>query len=143
MRALTLRQPWAHAVAHLGKRVENRGWSPPAHLVEEVIAIHAGVTVDEDDALHLVDLGHELPRELVRGAVIAVAVLEGVVTREDALPDDQRRWWVGPFGWVLADVVALPKPVPCRGAQGLWAVPLSVKIAVRAQLSTQPPGASR
>lgn len=26
MKALSLTQPWAHAVVHLGKRVENRDW---------------------------------------------------------------------------------------------------------------------
>jgi hypothetical protein len=28
MRAITLKQPWAYAVCHLGKRVENRAWKP-------------------------------------------------------------------------------------------------------------------
>lgn len=27
MKALSIRQPWAHAILHLGKRVENRDWS--------------------------------------------------------------------------------------------------------------------
>jgi len=26
MKALSVRQPWAHAILHLGKRVENRDW---------------------------------------------------------------------------------------------------------------------
>lgn len=27
MKALSIRQPWAHAILHLGKRVENRDWA--------------------------------------------------------------------------------------------------------------------
>lgn len=42
MRALTLWQPWAHAIAHLGKRVENRPWPPPREMIGKRIAIHAG-----------------------------------------------------------------------------------------------------
>lgn len=41
-RAYTLHPHWAHAVAHLGKRVENRRTPIPAGLVGERIAIHAG-----------------------------------------------------------------------------------------------------
>lgn len=49
MKALTLRHPWAFAIAHLGKTVENREWDDRLvelmgvqHLVGERIAIHGG-----------------------------------------------------------------------------------------------------
>lgn len=42
MKALTLLNPWAQAIAYWGKDVENRTWAPPASLVGERIAIHAG-----------------------------------------------------------------------------------------------------
>lgn len=32
-------------------------------------------------------------------------------------------WWLGPVGWLLEDVVALPKAIPYPGALGLWRVP--------------------
>lgn len=44
MHAITLRQPWAHAVAHFGKDVENRPRRPPAHLIGERVAIHVSKT---------------------------------------------------------------------------------------------------
>ncbi len=53
--------------------------------------------------------------KIVRGAIVAVARLEGVVTRSDD------PWFFGPFGWVLGEVTAI-EPVPCRGAQRLWAL---------------------
>jgi hypothetical protein len=49
MKALTLRHPWAFAIAHLGKRIENRDWDARTadlmglpQLVGETIAIHGG-----------------------------------------------------------------------------------------------------
>lgn len=43
MYALTLRHPWIWAVVHLGKRIENRTWEPPEHLIGQYIAIHGAV----------------------------------------------------------------------------------------------------
>ena len=44
MHALTLRHPWVWAVAHLGKRIENRTWEPPEDLIGKHIAIHGSVS---------------------------------------------------------------------------------------------------
>ena len=49
VRCLTLRRPWAWAVAHAGKDVENRDWQcplPPGTIV----AIHAGQKFEADGA---------------------------------------------------------------------------------------------
>jgi len=43
--ALTLWPEWAFAVAHLGKRIENRSWRPPKRHVGSRIAIHAGAHI--------------------------------------------------------------------------------------------------
>ncbi|MQA14935.1 MAG: ASCH domain-containing protein [Pseudonocardiaceae bacterium] len=43
MRALSIRQPWAWAILHAGKDVENRSW-PIRH--RERLVIHAAKTVD-------------------------------------------------------------------------------------------------
>lgn len=42
IRALTIRQPWAGAIAHQTKRVENRSWKLPAKHHGARILIHAG-----------------------------------------------------------------------------------------------------
>ena len=42
MQAITLKHPWAFAIARLGKRVENRTWKPPNRLLGQRIAIHGG-----------------------------------------------------------------------------------------------------
>lgn len=45
MRALTIRQPWAWAVIHAGKTVENRSRNI-AGAYRGLVAIHAGLTID-------------------------------------------------------------------------------------------------
>jgi len=45
--ALTIRDPWAQAIIHGGKRIEKRTWKPPEKVIGERVAIHCGKTVDE------------------------------------------------------------------------------------------------
>lgn len=153
IKGITIRQPWAVWICHRGKRVENRVWPPPQSMVGEYLAIHAGkiesLTQDDiDDAKEFVE-EREIPsipgtekiwrrrgegyvlsdettmpmRECPSGAIVAVAKLVGV-TEESPDP-----WFVGPYGWLLDDVRAI-EPVPCRGQQGLWALPPSVLATV-------------
>lgn len=135
MRALTLWQPWAWAIAHAGKRIENRGWKPPRWIIGERIAIHAGKKFDKDDAFDLMgELELDEPVDFVQGAVVAVATVRGYVM---ALREDhpQFKWLAGPFGWVLDDVIALEKPVECKGALKLWFLPVDVEREVLAQVA--------
>lgn len=130
MRALTLWQPWAYAITHLGKRVENRSWAAPEALRGCKIAVHAGLRFDAEAFGELeAELGDLTGAEIVQGAVVATARLERVVISQRQLPEDQRRWWVGPYGWVLEDVLAI-EPVRCRGFQGLWELPPAIDEAV-------------
>jgi hypothetical protein len=135
MYALTLWQPWCYAMAHLGKRVENRPWHPPSWLIGQRFALHAGSTLHADS---FESLRHLLPpgldqRTLPLKAVCATVRLRSVVRDAAELPGDQRQWFVGPFGWVVDDLLVLPHPVPCRGFQKLWQLPGEVLAAVRAQ----------
>jgi hypothetical protein len=45
MPCLTLWPEWAHAVAHLGKRIENRGQKPWSTILGKRIGIHAGAYI--------------------------------------------------------------------------------------------------
>lgn len=137
MRALTLWQPWAWAIAHAGKRIENRTWPPPERVVGKQIAIHAGKKLDKEDAFGLLDYlgeqGIDQPIEFTRSAIIAVATVKGWV---EGLSDDhpQAMWFCGPCGWVLTDVIPLRRPVPCRGNRKLWDLPAEVEAQVFKEL---------
>lgn len=128
MRALTIRQPWAAAIAHGPKRVENRGGPIPAKHLGTTILIHAGA--EEDD--------NALPRDMVRQwdqhfrAVVAVATLASCHQDEGCC----RPWgFPGTWHWELTDVQALAHPPrPVRGQLGLWTVDDDVLAAVRRQI---------
>ena len=126
IRAITIQQPWAWAVAHGGKTIENRNWGL---AYRGPIAIHAGLTWSEDggrDARVLNALrGTDALTQtgLARGAVVALADLV------DEHPDAGccRPWGQpGEHHLVLANVRPLGEPLPCRGALGLWQLPTAI-----------------
>lgn len=132
--ALTIRQPWANCIIHGDKRIENRTWPPPEAVLGDYLAIHAGWMLDDDTTTsHFVYDVMQMPLwkedELVRGAVLGVARLVEVVRESDD------RWFSGPYGWVLDDVVAI-EPIPCSGRQGVWELPTAVLATVRAHYHT-------
>lgn len=141
MRALTVLQPWAWAIAAGFKRVENRDWMPGRWIARGTrIAIHAGKRAPELADLRFVE--RRVPAEAwrgsatqrVAGAVVAVAKVANVVEAAKDLPEDQRPWFVGRFGWVLEDVRRLAVPVACRGQQRLWTLAGPELFAVLEQL---------
>lgn len=115
MKALTIRQPWAGAIAHQTKRVENRSWKLPAKHEGARILIHAGAKPDKDAVVY----GEHLD---VYSVIVAVATITGCHYSDDGT-------CCGPWGfantyhWELADVVKLNEPVPATGALGFWTVP--------------------
>lgn len=138
LRALTLHRPWAWLIAHDTKRVENRDWEPPEWMIGQYLAIHAGKTWDQDGADFARMISTTMPRSSADHPIGIVAVCKVVgVIHPDAEPPSalieglDMRWYMGSFGWVLSDVVAIDT-VPCRGAQGLWFVPSDELAKVRA-----------
>ncbi len=132
--ALTLKSPWAHLVAHHGKRVENRTWAPPDDLTR--FLVHAGKGWDGN-----VDLRAYGVRDLdgvTASAVIAVADLAHVcvASRTAKTLACDCGVWAAPSRchWSLGDVRVLPEPVPCAGRQGLWRPDAGIIAAVAAQL---------
>lgn len=128
MKALTLIQPWGWAIVHAGKRIENRTWRAPSKHYGQIIAIHAGQKYDALSALHIQEItGKRVPpeAEIERGAVIATAILVGVIDQAPMTPE-WRRWWMGPFGWVLDHVVPV-QPFSCPGMLGLWDLPDTIR----------------
>ncbi len=142
MWARTLTQPWAGLVASGIKLVENRprriinprGWGTP-------FAIHASREFDDLAALKIGEIAPELQPSVIwewPSAIIGVATVVTYVTDARQLDEykltEQRRWFFGPIGYVLRDVRALARPVPCRGFQGFWTLPADVEAKVTEQL---------
>ncbi len=59
------------------------------------------------------------------------SALVGAATIYDCVSASDSPWFCGPFGFLLSHVVALPEPIPCKGALGLWDVPNTVEELVR------------
>jgi hypothetical protein len=136
---VTLKQPWASAIAYGPKRVENRLW-PPSPDLPFWLAIHAGANKEDLSLLAESELGQlwsGYPRApMPHSAIIAVAQVVGAVPEEVAArspADGVAEWAMGPWCWLLTGVVAFGSPVPCRGSRGLWPVVGPLLLAVRAE----------
>lgn len=158
MKALTVQQPWAWAIVHGGKNVENRtqAWKYRGPLV-----IHAGARFSRDGMLSpLVTraMGDVMrdgrPHELVVSALIGVVDLVDV---HAARMLDAESGCCDPWGeqdhqtvttidrrlthrvptiahLVLANPRPLERPIPCAGRLGLWTPPAEVLDELREAL---------
>lgn len=141
LRALTIYQPWAWAIAAGHKTIENR--PGPAWSYRGPLAIHAGKQGDVNgwvdprvrDAIAAYGMSGPDPAFLeARMAVLAVVDLVDVHRMDAGCCASVWRQTHGGVHLVLDNARALPVPVPCRGAQGLWFLPADVETAVRAAL---------
>lgn len=139
MRILTVRQPWAWAIAASFKHVENRARNIAGDY-RGPVAIHAGRQEDTDARTHpeIVRLSREQwgvePAELFTGMpkmfghILAVATLWAVHEHDGSrrftccpnVPDRYARW-AEPGKWHLcfATPRTLVEPIPYTGALGL------------------------
>lgn len=131
MKAVSLWQPWASAMALGLKRIETRHWSTS---YRGPMAIHAAKrwTAEERDFLEDQVRSGFYPAEaepMHFGAIVAVGRLVNITRTEQlahAISSLELSWGnYGPrrYGWLFEDIRPLPEPVPFRGAQGLFEVP--------------------
>lgn len=166
LRALTVRQPWAWAIVHGGKPVENRTWEMK---YRGPLWLHAGARSRWDATaaggstilraawrewaatLPPPNAAGPLRRDSLFvpfGAVVALTEVTGChyayspeckrIHRGNALGRFMCSEWAasGQFHIELTVLQGLRTPVPCRGALGLWRLPDDVAAQVRAQLET-------
>lgn len=159
MKALSLWQPWASAIALGAKRIETRGW-PTGY--RGPLLIHAARTKVGGDAIrqnrimwaavlgapnyHAAEAAfHDLPF----GALVARCELFDCVAADDtdAIRLAARRtgetyspherglgdYSPGRYAWLLRDIRPLPKPIPMRAFQRLFDVDDGLLAAVAAE----------
>lgn len=131
--ALTVRQPFAWAIAEGLKLLEIRKRPPPKKYIGQRIALHVSVVRPkksdlarvgemvrhERPVIHMSDIANQ------QGCIIATFLLEGFVNAQGAktLGRDLYRWWnprFGGYGWVLRDVVKFHELLPAHGQLGFW-----------------------
>lgn len=137
MKALSIRQPWAFAILHGRKDIENRDWR---HSFRGLALIHTGQTMDRNDVEGFRETIEDNPdlggdwlngqtlRDLRRGGIV------GAVEIVDCVSESRSPWFFGPFGFVLANARPLPF-MPCRGALGFFDVPAEIAAAARQVLA--------
>jgi hypothetical protein len=145
VRALTVRQPYADAIAHEAKPVENRTKPLPPKYAGVPVLLHAG---KETHATGITAAGlAEVTGARVtawtdtRSAVLAVIRFRGSHRAAD------NTWCCRPWGqvttrvqpevwhWEIDQVTRLDEPVPATGALGFWTVPDDVLAAVQQQIT--------
>lgn len=144
IKALTVQQPWAGAIAVGAKTTENRStlWKHRG-----ILAIHAGSRwSDRGGQSRLVNAAADRdprsmdawpPEFVVTGHVIALVVVEDAHRNAEGCCDDEWAEWSyrEHKGGVRGDVVHLTlsdatrdefDPIPCPGRLGLWDLPEEV-----------------
>ncbi|GGD74091.1 hypothetical protein [Croceicoccus mobilis] len=121
--AISVRQPWAYAIIHAGKDVENRvkraitmgGMDQHSRL-----AIHAAAGMSKAEYEHARDFMVETcgvrcphPSALVRGAIIGSVAVTGITKASDS------KWFFGPWAIQLSEAQAC-LPIPCIGQLGAF-----------------------
>lgn len=114
MKALSIQQPWAYAILHSGKDIENRDW--PTRLRGRVL-IHAGKKIDKE-SIEILEYEYSVlitPDMLVTGGII------GSVEIMDCVTSSKSKWFFGKYGFVLRKPIVL-QFMPCRGQLGFFDV---------------------
>ncbi len=141
MKALSIRQPWAWAIIHAGKDIENRTRILSRAMVGQRFLIHASKGLNREEynraaeAIWFNCLTHVPAQDRIeRGGFIGSALLlryvqDGVrpgaaacVTDPRGDPEVWGNWYQGPVGLVLRDVRPMDF-IPCKGALGFWEAP--------------------
>lgn len=138
MKAISLHQPWASAVAAKIKNYETRHWQT-SH--RGPIAIHAAKrwTRDEFATWNTYVSKYGFPADPPLGAMVAVADLADCIPTErlQGLSLCEQQWGnYGParYGWQLDNIRPLRNPIPCRGYQSIWTLDADIAQAVMAQI---------
>jgi hypothetical protein len=120
--ALSVRQPWAWAILHAGKDIENRssGAIRAGNMKPGRIALHAASAMTQKEYVWAVwrmaqdGVTVPAPTNLTRGAIVGTVTVVEIVDQSDS------PWFGGAMGLRLSDPVALKTPIPSKGALGYF-----------------------
>ncbi|HNY25379.1 MAG TPA: ASCH domain-containing protein [Alphaproteobacteria bacterium] len=122
VKALTLWQPYATAIALGLKRYETRSW---ATKYRGKLAIHASLKPLTISSKELATKYGIL--ELPLGQVLLICDLEDCILMTPEFINSQPQtekdfgdWCVGRYAWKLSNIQVLTQPLSISGHQGLW-----------------------
>jgi hypothetical protein len=110
MKVISVRQPWAWAIIHGGKDIENRSWKT---TLRGRVFIHAAKKIDNPSTCIFDTFGVLLTDKFLTGGII------GSVDIVDCVTSSESKWFFGPYGFVLKNPISLDF-FPCRGQLGFF-----------------------
>lgn len=133
--ALSIRAPWWWWILYGGKDIENRDW--PTRYRGPVL-IHAskwfqGGEITDDWACARQmwgrNAGVNAPKPTTTLAALRVrgGHIVGRARIVDCVTASPSPWFVGRYGFVLADAEPIPTPIPCKGSLGFFRLPAGVE----------------
>jgi hypothetical protein len=135
MKAISVRQPWAWAIIHAGKDIENRTWKT---RFRGEVAIHAAGKRDSDSELPKRSKKPN-PADLVCGAIL------GVVEIVDVVDDSKSKWFQGEYGSSSLTREPSPSQSPAKASsvcgicQRMWRGWLRNESSVKIDRGRRPP----
>lgn len=134
----------------LRKTIENRPRSLPGKMLDRstIVAVHCGLKWNEeyaDTCRRIFEVEYSLiPGAIQHGQIIGLMQLSGrqfasFADAQRGQPHPNCLWFGGPFGYEIADAVAFQDPIPCRGMQGWWPVPVKVQNEIYSEMSRVAP----
>lgn len=135
---LSLWNPWLDtffaSYVEKPKRIENRKRPLPENKIGKWIAFQSAQKFDYE---HLSIIGRNAPeishdpKDHKSGFLHGLVFVTGCVSSVDELPEEQKRWWLGPFAYLTPRVIAFDELIPCQGQQGWKFLSQSMSDAIR------------
>lgn len=137
MKAISIWQPFATLIVRGFKIFETRTWPPPASLIGQRIGIASTKSLRPEQRAHFADEDFQqcyqrlgLPErleDLQHGFMLGTAILDSVelmteeFMEEVSAEEQHYGWWQeGFYAWRMVSPETFVKPMPVRGAQGLY-----------------------
>jgi len=137
MKALSIRQPWAWLICKGFKDIENRNWHihmPPLlnyPAISRRIYIHASKTSEVekigngcDNECWILERLSEKQKIAYLNARIDLGAIVGEVDITGCVDKSDSPWFVGVYGFTLANPSLYKVPIPCKGKLGFFEVEL-------------------
>lgn len=122
IKALSVRQPWTSLILYDGKDIENRSrWTNHRGPV----ALHASLNIEKDVVADLEIGTHPVTGERLNSVACErrlhqiVGGIVGVAEIVDCVEQSDSEWFVGRYGFVLANARPVPF-IPVTGALGFF-----------------------
>lgn len=119
---LSVKQPWAYCIMHLGKDIENRSRKTN---IRGNIAIHASKKIDWDAYYALRFQGYALPlaENLITGKILGTIEIVDCVKEHTSAWKDKESW-----GYVLSKPQPFVHPISAKGNLGFWKYTLNKEL---------------